>query len=408
MSWVRCTPRNVSTSAFPLPERRALLTPVESVSGPASRAELTELVARLSLPASQLPAPLSEAERRPVVTFGAGSIVRDAHAPAARWLGVPLLGVFDPDRAAAEAAVSQLGYGWAAASPEEAVARGAEAGAVFDLALPPDAVLPTLEELPEGAAVLIQKPLGKSLTAALAIAKVCQQKRLRVGVNFQLPFSPQVVAAVSALVAGAVGPLRSARVELDLRTEWSLWEFLLHEPRIEVLLHSIHYLSLFGYYLGEPRSLSSTQTGDPNHPTFRHRDICSHTDLEYQLEDSRPLTASIHCNHLSEKPRSEWRSQLVLVGEAGEIVAGISDNLDYPNGVDDSLVIRHPTFGAARVELVGNRFPMAFVATLTHLLRAHAAGTTPANDLSLALSTMRACEACYASGARGGHGVQLG
>lgn len=358
--------------------------------------------------ASQLPRPLAEPERAPLVTFGAGSIVRDAHAPAARLCKVPLLGVYDSNHEAAWAAVSKLGYASAASSAEEAVARGIAAGAVFDFALPPDAILGTLDALPDGCAVLIQKPLGKSLSTAEEISRVCQMKALTVGVNFQLPFSPQIVAATEALALGAIGPLRSARVELDLRTEWSLWEFLLHEPRIEILLHSIHYLSLFAHYLGPPRSVSSRQSGDPSHPVFRDRDICSETDLAYEFRDGSEFTASIRCNHLSQKPRSEWRSELVLTGEHGEIVAGIHDNLDYPNGVDDTLVVRHRELGEARVELVGNRFPMAFVATLTHLERAHASRTSPPNDLALGLLTMRLAESCYLSGARGGEMVRFG
>jgi predicted dehydrogenase len=174
-----------------------------------------------------------------------------------------------------------------------------------------------------------------------------------------------------------------------------------------VLLHSIHYLSLFGYYLGTPRALRSTQTGDPDHVQFRDRDICSKTDLAYRRPDGSDLVASIRCNHLSEKPRSEWRSEHTLVGTQGEIVAAIADNLDYPNGVDDSLVIRHREFGDARVQLVGNRFPMAFVATLTHLERACHLGTTPANDLSLGLLSMRLAESCYASNAEGGGAVRF-
>jgi predicted dehydrogenase len=165
---------------------------------------------------------------------------------------------------------------------------------------------------------------------------------------------------------------------------------------------------LFGHYLGEPASVSSSQTGDPSHPSFAHRDICSRTDLSYTLADDRTLVAEIHCNHLSDKARSEWRSELVLEGTEGEIVAGIHDNLDYPSGVDDSLVIRHGELGEARVRLVGNRFPMAFVATLTHLQRAHCRGEgPPANDLELGMLSMRLCESCYASGATGGEAVQI-
>jgi predicted dehydrogenase len=383
-----------------------LLTPVVAAA-PRSRAEFDHTLDRLALPASQLPAPLSPLERRPVVTFGAGSIVRDAHAPAYRRLGLPLLGVFDPNPEAAAVAVRELGYGFAASSLDEAVARGAERGALFDLALPPDAILETLSRLPEDSAVLIQKPIGKTLAEAFAIDELCRKKRLLAGVNFQLPFSPQVTVASSAVSSGLIGKLITARVELELVTTWSLWEFLLHEPRIEILLHSIHYLSLFAFALGEPESVASTQSGDPDHPVFRERDICSATRLDYRLADGTPFTVSIRCNHLSKEPRERWRSELVLEGEHGTIVAGIHDNLDYPSGVDDTLEIRHRDYGAREVPLVGNRFPMAFVATMAHLARAFANGSVPPNDLSLGLLSMRLAESCYRSNARGGEAVEL-
>jgi predicted dehydrogenase len=389
----------VSLEPVPLAERGALLTPIVSPP-PESATDLALRLSRLSLPASQIPEPLPEAAKRPVVTLGAGSIVRDAHAPAYGILGLERLGIFDLRPSAREAALS-LGYAWAAGSLSLAVARGVEHGAVFDLALPPDAILPTLSSLPNGAAVLIQKPIGKSLADAQAIARLCREKSLRVGVNFQLPFSPQVVAAVGALRLGVVGALRSAAVELELLTNWSLWEFLLKEPRIEVLLHSIHYLSVFGYLLGEPESVVSRQWGDPGHAVFCERDVCSDTELVYQVGGA-PLLCAIQSNHLSTKPQSEWKSQLVLQGEHGSIVAGISDNLDYPNGVDDSLWVHHRDFGSTEVRLVGNRFPMAFAATMAHLQHSLAGGKEPPNDLELGLLSMRLAERCYDSNARSG------
>jgi predicted dehydrogenase len=38
---------------------------------------------------------------RPVVTFGAGSVVGDAHFPAYAKSGIPIAGVYDPDQAKA-------------------------------------------------------------------------------------------------------------------------------------------------------------------------------------------------------------------------------------------------------------------------------------------------------------------
>ena len=46
---------------------------------------------------------------RPIVTFGGGSIVNDAHFPAYRKAGFPTAGLYDPDRTKAEALALRFG-----------------------------------------------------------------------------------------------------------------------------------------------------------------------------------------------------------------------------------------------------------------------------------------------------------
>jgi len=105
---------------------------------------------------------------RPIVTFGAGSIVSDAHFPAYRQAGFPIAGLYDPDRSKAEA----LAKKWDVkvfTSIDEAVS---VPDAIFDLATPPAAHLSVLEALPDGAPALIQKPMGSDLAAATEILHV--------------------------------------------------------------------------------------------------------------------------------------------------------------------------------------------------------------------------------------------
>ena len=73
---------------------------------------------------------------RPIVTFGAGSIVGDAHFPAYRKAGFTVAGLYDPDHAKAR----KLAEDWdvtAYRSPEEATA---VKNAIFDLATRPRAM----------------------------------------------------------------------------------------------------------------------------------------------------------------------------------------------------------------------------------------------------------------------------
>ncbi|MGO3767196.1 Gfo/Idh/MocA family oxidoreductase, partial [Microbacterium gubbeenense] len=99
---------------------------------------------------------------RPIVIIGAGGIVRDAHLPAYKKARFPVWGIVDIAREKAQALADQYGIRNVFASVAEAVDNAPD-DAVYDLALMPEHVPDALEALPEGSAVLIQKPLGHSL-----------------------------------------------------------------------------------------------------------------------------------------------------------------------------------------------------------------------------------------------------
>lgn len=80
----------------------------------------------------------------PIVLFGAGSIVSDAHLPAYAKAGYGVAGIYDPDTDKARSLAKEWGCK-AFASVQEAVA---VEHAVFDLATPPAAHSGVLEQLP--------------------------------------------------------------------------------------------------------------------------------------------------------------------------------------------------------------------------------------------------------------------
>lgn len=136
----------------------------------------------------------------PIVLIGAGGIVRDAHLPAYAKAGLTVAAVaeIDKDRRAALAA------DFAVPDPCQ---RGRSRGrawrnsVIYDVAVPPGAIVPILRDLPDGAAVLIQKPMGGDLASAREIRAICRAKRLEAAVNFQLRFSPMMMAARRAVEA---------------------------------------------------------------------------------------------------------------------------------------------------------------------------------------------------------------
>src|SRR5205823_4371982 len=127
---------------------------------------------------------------RPIVIIGAGGIVQDAHLPAYRLAGLPVAGLFDIDRGKADALAARFATP-AFATLDEALATP---NAVDDLALPPAVHLDVLPRLPQGATVLLQKPMGRDLAEASAILDLARTQKLIGAVNFQLRFAPMMLA----------------------------------------------------------------------------------------------------------------------------------------------------------------------------------------------------------------------
>ena len=187
----------------------------------------TDLRQSLPLPKTSLP----------VVIFGAGSIVTDAHLPAYARLGFSVAGIYDPDQAKAQAVAAKAGTR-AFASVAEATALGL--GAVYDLATPPADHAGLLEALPDGAVCIIQKPMGSDLAEADRIIRICRAKGLKAAVNFQLRFSPAILALKDAIAQGHLGQVVDVDGLLAVDTPWHLWAFLADLPRVELDLREVN------------------------------------------------------------------------------------------------------------------------------------------------------------------------
>ena len=96
---------------------------------------------------------------KPVVIVGAGGIIRDAHLPAYQKADILVGGVTDVDVARAQSLAAEYDIPTIHASLADAVAAHAT-NAIYDIATPPHVIAAILPDLPDGAAVLIQKPMG--------------------------------------------------------------------------------------------------------------------------------------------------------------------------------------------------------------------------------------------------------
>ncbi len=325
---------------------------------------------------------------RPIVTFGAGSIVGDAHYPAYRKGGFPIAGLYDPDHEKARALADAWGVS-AYASAEEAIA---VEGAIFDLATPPAAHARVLSMLPEGAAVLIQKPMGADLAAATEILRICRERKLKAAVNFQLRFAPMMLALKDAIAGGLLGEVVDFEAHLALDTPWQLWSFLEGLPRIEIAMHSIHYLDVIRQILGDPDGVHAKSIGHPNHRMAQTRTTAI-------LDYGDRVRCALSINHDHKFGRRHQACEFRVSGTEGAAYLQLGVNLDYPRGEPDILEI-YPRGGDGwvPVPLEGTWFPDAFVGRMANLQR-FAAGEDAelVSSVEDAWNTMALVEAAYAS-----------
>jgi predicted dehydrogenase len=338
------------------------------------------------------------ARPRPIVVIGAGGIVNDAHLPAYRGASLPVAGLYDIDPARSRKTAGRFGIGRVYSRLEEALA---VPNAVFDVALPPAELSRMVARLPEGSVALLQKPMGLDLADATAIRDACRSRRITAAVNFQLRFSPNMLALHDAVLAGLLGRLVECEVRVNCRMPWELWPFMESLERTEINLHSIHYLDLVRSFLGEPRGVHALTVKHPAAPRL----ASSRTSaiLDYGEDVRCCLSVNHHHMHGPRHQASEFR----IEGTQGAAVATMGVNLDYPHGRPDTLEIALSGSEWESVPLAGNWFPDAFLGTMANLQR-FVAGEDRVLHTSVedAWQTMALVEACYESDRRGGTPVR--
>ena len=330
---------------------------------------------------------------RPIVVIGAGSIVRDAHLPVYERLGFPIAGIFDVDTAAARERAAAFGIPRVFESLDDALATS---GAVFDVAVPPQHIAGILERMPPGAAVLMQKPMGRDLDEARRIRAICRERKLVAAVNFQLRFAPNMLALRDALARGMLGNVTDVEVRLNLHTPWEYWAFLEGVPRLEVLMHSIHYIDLIRSLIGEPAGVYCRGARHPSlakYPDARTSIILDYGDM---------VRCSLTLNHTHTFGPRYAMSQIKVEGAEGAAIAKMGVNLNYPDGEPDQLTIARVGGEWESVPLRGSWFIEAFEGPMSNVQR-FVAGDDDAlvSSVEDAYKTMAVVEACYESSAHG-------
>jgi len=347
--------------------------------------------------------PVMPLSPRPIIIIGAGGIVNDAHLPAYKIAGFPVMGIYDIDPAKAQRTAQQFGIPKTFASMDELVGL-LPSNAIIDLAVPGSAIWGVLSQLPDHTPVLIQKPMGNDYAEAQSILSLCRQKQLPAAVNFQLRYAPFINAARSILQQGAIGELIDIEINVNVYMPWHLWPFVYGLPRVEILYHSIHYIDLVRSFFGNPASIYAKTV---KHPVME--ELASlRSDILMDYGDR--LRASIHTAHCHRFGMRHQQSYIWLEGTEGAIKITMGVLKDYPKGVPDELeyisYVDNPDAQWQRVPLEGSWFPHAFIGSMAQLQRA-AEGSlaTPGNSVEDSIHTMACVEAAYRSSERGGEKI---
>ena len=342
---------------------------------------------------------LSHPQEGMIVILGAGAIVRDAHVPAYSAAGFTIGGFFDLDQDRAHALAAQCSGSLAFPTLAEALDACARAKGVLDIALPPQALASTVAQVPRGTTVLLQKPFGRPLEEATAIRALLHARGVHGAVNFQLRHAPVIVALRQLIASGAIGEIVDVEVRVVCRMPWETWPFLAGMPRMEILMHSIHYLDLCRALLGEPTRVWSWAAP---HPAAREiADARSTTILAYETSDS-PKRAVVTTYHHHAAPEGHDASHVRVEGTCGSAAARLGVNLDYPRGRPDTLAWSANGQPWRDEPIAGNWFPHAFAGSMRALLDAARENRNPTeSNFDDAWRTMALVETCYKSASGG-------
>ncbi len=341
---------------------------------------------------------------RPIVIIGTGGIVRDAHLPAYTKAGFPVWGLVNRTRSRAQELADQYGIESVFDNVRDAVA-AAPPDAVFDIAQMPEQYLSTIEQLPDGAAVLIQKPLGQNLGEGRRLRDLCASKNLVAAVNTQLRFAPYIHAARALIADGVIGELYDFELRVSVNTPWHLFPHVLGMPRLELNMHSVHYMDLARSFFGDPSGVSALTVRHPEKTEVAN--TRSAILLHYK---DRPLRVTISTNHDHGFGSRYEESFVKWEGTKGAIRAQMGLLLDYPTGGQDSLQMalsEAPDAGWRDIPFSGSWFPDAFIGSMGVLQR-FVEGSIDRLPTSVddVLSTMAVVDAAYTSAEHGGTRIE--
>jgi predicted dehydrogenase len=297
-------------------------------------------------------------------------------------------GIWNRNKERAQSVADQFGIPRVFDTMQEVAA---QKDVVFDLASSHHVHDQMLNLLPDGAPVLIQKPMGVDLAIADQILATCRRKNLSAAINFQLRFAPMMLAVRDAMQQGFFGQMTEIEVHLNLVTPWHLFPTLEADPRVEIVSHSIHYIDLIQSLVGVPNGVFARSY---SYPGSKLNDTRTSAILDY----GKDLRVTLSINHHHDFGRSHQDSSIRFEGDKGAAVVKLGVLLDYPHGEPDELWMGRRGEAMKQVPLSGHWFPDAFELVMNNMQRFVAGEDDELlTSVHSAHRTMAIVEACYDS-----------
>lgn len=330
-----------------------------------------------------------EGYKNGIAVIGAGAIVEAAHLPAYADAGFDVVGIYDKDADRAQEVAEGSPFDPAVYDGLDELLKD-DAVDVVDIAVPPmyqhDIVAQVVET---GRHVLCQKPLSNDLDEAKDIVSLIDKAGVTGAVNQQMRWEKSMRAVNNLLQSGELGVLLRAKIEVNIDTDWSAWDWMVESPRLEVIYHSVHYLDTMRYLLGDPEVVRSTMARSPNQlPAGESRTV-------HLLEYDDNLRVSIDVNHNN---RADGYAKFRFEGTDGTVrgTIGLFDNYPEP-GPDEFEYKPTPDTDWESHHVDRAWFPDAFIGTMGSLLESIETGDPAPTHPRDNIETLKLVNATYKS-----------
>ena len=309
--------------------------------------------------------PPTEGAHLGIGIVGAGQVVNGAHLPAYRKGGLSVAGIFDRDRAKAEATAGRFGVEKVYGSLEELLDDpGVD---IVDVAVPGvEQKRIALEAAAHGKHLLCQKPLAASPEDGREIVAAAKANGVQLAVNMNGRWDPALRAAKSLIEDQFLGAPRFARFETSGRG-WPSTGWISAGRHMAILYNLIHCLDTLRFCFGEPERVSATDISFPDE--LPPGDRMAIITMEFP-EHLRGLVIQ-DCYSSASPPR--WFFQ--FEGTEG-VIEGEPGWHEYPNPRPSTLRLasRRWDWTWATPKLAGCWLPDGWLGTMTALQQAVVTG----------------------------------